>query len=96
MSRIIERPEGFYCIVNGVEHGAWRSKGEAKAGLETELRRAEARKSPAPLYTYRLCRGGEPSGALEAPSSVTAMRLLKCTSIENLQIFKNGVWQWVC
>ena len=43
MDRIIEKPEGFYASVNGQLFGAWRSKGEAQAGMATEQHRAKER-----------------------------------------------------
>lgn len=43
--KIIERDEGFYCVVDGEEFGAWRSRAEALAGYEVEKRRAERRKA---------------------------------------------------
>lgn len=43
MDRVIETPDGFDCIVQGKRFGTWRSRGEARAGMETEQRRAAAR-----------------------------------------------------
>ena len=40
MNRIVETPDGFDCIVNGVQFGTWRSRAEAKAGMATEVQRA--------------------------------------------------------
>jgi hypothetical protein len=40
MNMIRETPEGFDCIVNGKRFGTWRSHGEAKAGMQTEIERA--------------------------------------------------------
>lgn len=41
--KVIERDDGFYCVVNGREFGAWRSRAEALAGYEVERRRAADR-----------------------------------------------------
>lgn len=43
--KIIERDGWFYCVVDGREFGAWRSRAEALAGYEVERQRAERRKS---------------------------------------------------
>ena len=40
---IKEMPEGFYAVIDGVWYGVWRSRAEAKAGLQVELRRASYR-----------------------------------------------------
>jgi hypothetical protein len=39
-NRIVETPDGFDVIIGAKRHGTWRSRGEAKAGMEVELRRA--------------------------------------------------------
>lgn len=40
---IHEAPEGFYITVDGRKFGFWRSRAEASAALQVELRRAAAR-----------------------------------------------------
>ena len=40
MNRIVETPNGFKCIVDGVHFGTWSSRAEAKAGMATEVQRA--------------------------------------------------------
>lgn len=41
--RVVERPEGFYAIVDGREFGVWANKELARAGLRVEQRRLVAR-----------------------------------------------------
>lgn len=43
MNRVIEKPEGFYAVVDGREFGPWMMKEYAKAGLQVEERRATKR-----------------------------------------------------
>lgn len=40
VTRIIETPHGFDTIVNGQTFGTWRSRAEAKAGMQVEEQRA--------------------------------------------------------
>lgn len=48
--KIFENSEGFGCVVEGRTFGLWRSRGEAKAGLKTEQRRAKKiRETKAPV-----------------------------------------------
>jgi hypothetical protein len=42
--KVIEEHDGWYAIVDGQFFGAWRSRVEALAGYEVELRRAARRK----------------------------------------------------
>ena len=41
--RVIERPEGFYCVVNGREFGAWATEAMARGGMQVEQRRVQQR-----------------------------------------------------
>lgn len=56
MNRIIEKPEGFYASVNGHLYGAWRSKGEAQAGMAMEQQRARKREATPIGQAWRTAR----------------------------------------
>ena len=63
--KIVEKSEGFYVIVDGKWFGFWRSKPEARAGMETEIKRRRESRPPGGMKIEdivvpndpRFCRG---------------------------------------
>ena len=66
--KVIEKDDGWYCVVGGREHGSWRSRAEAVGGMQVEQRRHRAR-----LARQRVCTCADEDFCLVHPTDTPAL-----------------------